>query len=556
MVGIFQVIGIIIPLAGMIALVKRKQQSESSTKLLLATVGCMLMNSGYLLFIISKNVDSAMTALKIEYLGSALFYFFFVQFLMAYQKIKIPEFMVYIWGAFECAVAGIYWQDNLREILFGKFEFIFNHKFHYMTVQIEQSTFYLIRYCALSFVLTAGLLYGTFLIFKKKAKSEKNNIARLVGAQFVILISLMIQILMNPAIDIVPICASLSILSVVISMLTDGFFGVTDWGHEWVFEQMEDIYIAVDCFYGFLDANASAKAVFPELKGMREGDNISEEIHYIFRAEKSVYKVRDKFYERNITDIVNNGNLVGHTILLRDISEQQSYLELVKNYNKQLKEEVAEKTKHIQLVQDSIITGMASVVESRDNSTGGHINRTSAVVKILAKKLMNSQEVVLERDFLDTVIKVAPMHDLGKVAIDDVVLRKPGKFTEEEYAKMKSHSAEGARVIQKVLAEVDDEDMTRAAVNVAHFHHERWDGRGYPEGLKEEQIPVEARIMALADVFDALVSKRCYKEAFGFDRAFSIIEEGLGTQFDSVLGKLFLECRPELERLYIEMEEK
>lgn len=163
---------------------------------------------------------------------------------------------------------------------------------------------------------------------------------------------------------------------------------------------------------------------------------------------------------------------MGHTILLRDISEQQSYLELVKKYNKQLKEEVAEKTEHIQLVQDSIITGIASVVESRDNSTGGHVNRTSA------------------------------------------------------------------------------------AVNVAHFHHERWDGRGYPEGLKEEQIPVEARIMALADVFDALVSKRCYKEAFGFDRAFSIIEEGLGTQFDPVLGKLFLECRPELERLYIEMEEK
>ena len=107
-----------------------------------------------------------------------------------------------------------------------------------------------------------------------------------------------------------------------------------------------------------------------------------------------------------------------------------------------------------------------------------------------------------------------------------------------------------------VLTEVDDEDMTRAAVNVAHFHHERWDGRGYPEGLKEEQIPVEARIMALADVFDAVVSKRCYKEAFGFDRAFSIIEEGLKTQFDPVLGKLFLECRPELERLYIVMEEK
>lgn len=109
-------------------------------------------------------------------------------------------------------------------------------------------------------------------------------------------------------------------------------------------------------------------------------------------------------------------------------------------------------------------------------------------------------------------------------------------------------------MIRKVLAEVDDAAMMEAAVNVAHFHHERWDGKGYPKGISGETIPVEARIMALADVFDALVSKRCYKEAFGFDRAFNIIEEGLGTQFDPVLGKLFLECRPELEKLYIEME--
>lgn len=152
------------------------------------------------------------------------------------------------------------------------------------------------------------------------------------------------------------------------------------------------------------------------------------------------------------------------------------------------------------------------------------------------------------------MIKVAPMHDLGKVAVDDVILRKPGKFTDEEYNMMKSHSAEGARMIRKVLAEVDDAAMMEAAVNVAHFHHERWDGKGYPEGISGETIPMEARIMALADVFDALVSKRCYKEAFGFDRAFNIIEEGLGTQFDPVLGKLFLECRPELEKLYIEME--
>jgi len=554
MVGIFQIAGILIPLAGMIALVRRGQQSESSVRLLMATVGCMLMNSGYLLFLVSEDETSAITALKMEYLGNAFFYFFFVQFLLSYLKIKIPKTLVYIWGAFECAVAGIYWQDNLRNVLFGKFIFERNTRFHYMTVQIEQSSLYLVRYCALSVVLSAGLLYGTYRMFCSKATSEKENLAKLVGAQFVIVLSLVIQILLNPKIDIIPICASLSILSVVISMLTDGFFGVRDWGYEWLFEEMEDIYIAVDCLYGFLDANVSAKNVFPELKQKKDGAAMPEEIIYIFTAKENVYKVKDKFYERNITNIMNNGKLIGHTILLRDITEQQENLELVQNYNIRLKAEVEEKTKHIQLVQDSIITGIASVVESRDNSTGGHINRTSAVVRILAKKLLEKTEMGFDKEFLDHVIKVAPMHDLGKVAVDDVILRKPGKFTDEEYQMMKSHSAEGARVIRKVLAEVDDEAMMETAVNVAHFHHERWDGKGYPEGIAEENIPVEARIMALADVFDALVSKRCYKEAFGFDRAFSIIEEGLGSQFDPVLGKIFLECRPELEKLYIEME--
>ena len=553
MVGIFQLVGIIIPFAGMIALVRKGQQSESSVRLLLATVGCMIMNSGYLLCLISENADSAMTGLKMEYLGSAFFYFFFVQFLLSYLKIKIPSILVYIWGAFECTVVGIYWQDALRNSLFGKLVFA-QSRFHYMTVQIEQSTFCMIRYCALSAVLFAGLLYTTYRMIRKKEESEKQNLAKLAGAQFVIVVSLVIQVLLNPVIDIVPMCASLSILSVVISMHTDGFFGVIDWGHEWVFEQMEDIYIAVDYLYGFLDANISAKTVFPELEQKKDGESISEEIYHIFTSEESVYKVREKFYERNITEIMNHGKLAGHTILLRDITEQQEHLELVQNYNARLNLEVIEKTQHIQLVQDSIITGIASVVESRDNSTGGHINRTSAVVKILAKKLLESPEVEFEKDFLDNVIKVAPMHDLGKVAVDDVVLRKPGKFTDEEYAMMKSHSAEGARVIGKVLAEVDDEAMSKAAVNVAHFHHERWDGKGYPQGLAGEEIPVEARIMALADVFDALVSKRCYKEAFSFDRAFSIIEEGLGTQFDPVLGKMFMECRPELEKLYMEME--
>ena len=130
------------------------------------------------------------------------------------------------------------------------------------------------------------------------------------------------------------------------------------------------------------------------------------------------------------------------------------------------------------------------------------------------------------------MIKAAPMHDLGKIAVDDAILRKPGRFTPEEFEKMKAHAAEGARIVHEILKGTDDEDFQRIAENVAHYHHERWDGSGYPDGLKGEEIPLEARIMAIADVYDALVSKRVYKESMSFEKADAIIMEGMGTQFD------------------------
>ena len=152
--------------------------------------------------------------------------------------------------------------------------------------------------------------------------------------------------------------------------------------------------------------------------------------------------------------------------------------------------------------------------------------------------------------FLRQVEKAAPMHDLGKIAIDDKILRKPGKYTEEEYAQMKKHAEEGARIVENILQGVEEYSFVEIAKNVAHYHHEKWNGKGYPEGLSGTDIPVEARIMALADVFDALVSKRCYKEAFSYDKAFAIIKESLGEHFDPELGRIFLECRTDLEALY------
>ena len=205
-------------------------------------------------------------------------------------------------------------------------------------------------------------------------------------------------------------------------------------------------------------------------------------------------------------------------------------------------------------MHDNLILSMATMVESRDNSTGGHIRRTSEGVRLLIDAIRETGAFSLEADFCRNLIKAAPMHDLGKIAVDDAVLRKPGRFEPWEFEIMKTHAAEGARIVHEILKETDDDAFHQLAENAAHYHHERWDGSGYPDGLKGEAIPLEARIMAVADVYDALVSKRVYKEKMTFEKADAIIREGMGSQLDPALEPVYLAARPKLEAYYSSLE--
>lgn len=148
------------------------------------------------------------------------------------------------------------------------------------------------------------------------------------------------------------------------------------------------------------------------------------------------------------------------------------------------------------------------------------------------------------------IVRAAPTHDLGKITIDESILNKPGRFTDEEYEIMKTHAAKSGELVLIVLEGVEKERFVKVAFNVARHHHERWDGRGYPDNLVGTMIPLEARIMAVADVYDALVSKRVYKEAMDFERARSIMVEGMGTQFDPNMKAVFLGCLDQLEEYY------
>jgi len=337
-----------------------------------------------------------------------------------------------------------------------------------------------------------------------------------------------------------------------------------------VYEQRSEYgYFALDKNYRFVGASELAAKLFPELAEIRidsriefsDGDLSTTILPWVYewranRTKTFVYTKDDTTVTCSIREINSGSRCIGYLIEMKDVSKQQKYIDLINTYNTQLETKVLEKTFQIQQAQDSIISGMASMVESRDNSTGGHIRRTSEGVKIFIEELMKPEYSMNFSDsFCRKIIKAAPMHDLGKIAVDDVILRKPGKFEPEEYEQMKKHSAEGARIVSQVLFNVDDDEFRDIAINVAHFHHEKWNGQGYPEGLKEEEIPIEARIMAYADVFDALVSKRCYKDSFSFDKAFEIIQNDLGKHFDPNLGAAFLNCRPKLEEYYKKLDE-
>lgn len=200
-------------------------------------------------------------------------------------------------------------------------------------------------------------------------------------------------------------------------------------------------------------------------------------------------------------------------------------------------------------MQYNIIVTMADIIENRDENTGGHIKRTAKYVEIIAKKLKEQKkytDILTDRYIADMII-AAPLHDMGKIHVSDTVLNKPGRLNEEEFAAMKSHTTAGRDILMQAEANLGESSYLEIAVQMATYHHEWWNGKGYPSGICGLDIPLCARIMAVADVFDALVSKRCYKDAMPLKKAYNIIKEESGTHFDPDIVEAFFAATDEIE---------
>ncbi|MCR4596832.1 MAG: HD domain-containing protein [Lachnospiraceae bacterium] len=213
--------------------------------------------------------------------------------------------------------------------------------------------------------------------------------------------------------------------------------------------------------------------------------------------------------------------------------------------------ELNDKDATIRRMQDSLILVLADMVESRDKNTGDHVRKTATYTRIIMNELCKEgiYTDVLTPEFMSDVVKSAPLHDIGKISVSDSILNKPGKLTDDEFDQMKSHTTAGSEIVQRVIETVPEAGYLDTAKELAEYHHEKWNGKGYPHGISGEEIPLSARIMAVADVFDALVSKRSYKDGMPPEKAFGIIEEGRGTHFDPYVAQAFLNAEDEVREV-------
>jgi putative two-component system response regulator len=231
--------------------------------------------------------------------------------------------------------------------------------------------------------------------------------------------------------------------------------------------------------------------------------------------------------------------------------QERHYRNQIERYNDELQDRVQQQVQQITSAQLGAIFAMSKLAESRDPETGEHLERMREYCKVLSDYLgrLPKYQALIDQEFIENIYAASPLHDIGKVGIIDSVLLKPGELTAEEWKVMKSHPIIGAETLREVDRQHPGNSLIRMGIDIAESHHEKWDGSGYPYGLKGNDIPIVARILALGDVYDALTSKRCYKEAFDHDKSRTILQENSGGHFDPDVVDAFLATEDEFQRI-------
>ena len=525
-----------------------------------------IVNLGYYILASSQTVPEAILGIKISYLGGyAHIFIMYAIFNLCNLNIKKSIKLIllgistfFFLSSLSIGSSSIFYKSISGEIVGDNLilhkEYGILHTLYYIQILI----YMVITICA------------TIYAFRKKNDVSRCNLHYMLACEAIPVLTFFIGRLFHLKVDLLPLSYVLSEAVLLMISRRIVLYDVTETVIETIALNGKTGFVSFDDSFNYLGSNQLAKNIYPELKELKVDDSVLQHPElsrdvidnirkYVINPKKNSFfkNFGEQIYQVDINRLYDGRVNRGYILYMQDDTKDQKYISLLNGFNDKLRDEVNQKTENIVAMHNKLILSMAAMVESRDNSTGGHIKRTSDVVNILIEEIQKDKSddrLILTNEFCYNIIKAAPMHDLGKIAVDDAVLRKPGRFTAEEFEKMKTHAEEGARIVHEILKDTDDQVFHILAENVAHYHHERWDGSGYPKGLKGEEIPLEARIMAVADVYDALVSKRVYKEAMSFEKADSIMMESFGKHFDKQLEKYYVAARSKFEDYYSKTE--
>ncbi|MCQ2102709.1 MAG: HD domain-containing protein [Fibrobacter sp.] len=516
--------------------------------------------AGHLFLALSTTEAEAILANKIAYTSAAFVPMLFFLGELTLCNIKVSRKLHTTLFIISCIVLGFALTVGQSDIFYKNFTLVNN--FGVTDYVAEYGPAHILYNLMLVSYLLSGLVIFVISLYKRKNISYKNLLSlAILGAitvcSFFVMRALSCDMLMTPAMYL------LLQYTLLIVIHRIGKYDIQSTIQDTLEFQNENAYVSFAEDLSYIGCNDIALHYFPVLKQLRVDTKVQESdelgkilLDQISKFNPNEFSYTTSFqygkmhYKSTLKNLLHGNKVCGYMFRIEDDTKMQRYIKLLDNYNNSLVTDVQNRDSHIQAIQEQMILGMANMVESRDNSTGGHIRRTSEAVKIFVNEMRKDDAYRPMNSFFSAVAKAAPMHDLGKIAVGDAVLRKPGKFTDEEFDIMKTHAEKGAAIAENLLKYVESEQLVTIAKNMAHYHHERFDGTGYPNHLKGSDIPLEARIMAIADTYDALVTRRSYKEKMSYAKAYEVIINAMGTQFDPQLKKYFINCHRELQAYY------
>ena len=359
--------GILIPLVGIFVLMG-KEQSKSSTNLMIANIGCLIMNGAYFLLLRTDKPAEANMALKMEYLGNFLFYFFFIKFILSYMQIDVRHRWVriftHLWMLFEVAVIAVVWDDTRREVMFAHHDLEMDSKFGYHFFNMQGGIVYKVRYGFLLGFLMVLIMYMIIkrVHIRKQGGDEKHNLSHLIVAKFVIIIPLIMEIVFRFSFEFVPVFSSIAVLLIILSVVEGDIFSVLDIGRGWVIENFDSVFMIVDSTYGYLDANKFAKEQFEELADIHKGEKLPERLRDLFLSEKTEMVIGEKHYEKFIKELTVKDKVRGYCLIMLNVTKRYNMMEELREAKLRAEEANESKSNFLSNMSHEIRTPMNAIV--------------------------------------------------------------------------------------------------------------------------------------------------------------------------------------------------